>query len=574
RAGEAALLAEYPGTEEVLAAAAAVRELAPAHLIDLVPAERTLLLAGAEAQDLPVLAALLEDLPPAASQHSDSGEVTVDVVYDGEDLAEVADLLGMSVQALIAAHSGTIWTAAFGGFAPGFAYLLPDAAHPGSAARPGRGARSHHGPRSGDTPRPGGPPWEVPRRAEPRTAVPVGAVGLASRYCGIYPRSSPGGWQLIGRSDAPLFDPDREPPALLTPGTRVRFAPQRSTARLSTTTSTLAQAAREAAAVPGRLGRRRPAAGPRAGHPAVDILSPGPLTLLQDVGRPGRAASGVSRAGAFDRGALLRANLAVGNPAAAAALEILGGGLLLRARAATVLALSGARAPLTLHRADEEGTDLELDADEAHELPLALDPGDRLELGTVTEGLRLVLAVRGGLHGTGEAGPVLGSLSRDTLSGLGPAPLEAGDVLLVGPERGLDAVPTPVRSEEHTSALQSPYDLPFFPTRRCSDLTGSSWARSPRGCAWCSPCAAACTGRARRVPCSARCPATPSPGSGPPRSRPGTCCSSGPSGGWTPSRRRCPTPPQGQDVPRPSSRSRCMPGPVTPSWAPLPSTGC
>ena len=444
RAGEAALLAEYPGTEDVLAAAAAVRELAPAHLIDLVPAERTLLLAGAEAQDLPVLAALLEDLPPAASQHSDSGEVTVDVVYDGEDLAEVADLLGMSVQALIAAHSGTIWTAAFGGFAPGFAYLLPDAAHPGSAARPGRGARSHHGPRSGDTPRPGGPPWEVPRRAEPRTAVPVGAVGLASRYCGIYPRSSPGGWQLIGRSDAPLFDPDREPPALLTPGTRVRFAPQRSAARLSTTTSTLAQAAREAAAVPGRLGRRRPAAGPRAGHLAVDILSPGPLTLLQDVGRPGRAASGVSRAGAFDRGALLRANLAVGNPAAAAALEILGGGLLLRARAATVLALSGARAPLTLHRADEEGTDLELDADEAHELPLALDPGDRLELGTVTEGLRLVLAVRGGLHGTGTDGAVLGSLSRDTLSGLGPAPLEAGDVLLVGPERGLDAVPTPV----------------------------------------------------------------------------------------------------------------------------------
>src|SRR5699024_2588321 len=156
-------------------------------------------------------------------------------------------------------------------------------------------------------------------RAAPPTAVPVAAVGLASRYCGIYPRSSPGGWQLIGRSDAPLFDPDREPPALLTPGTRVRFAPQRSTARLSTTTSTLAQAAREAAAVPGRLGRRRPAAGPRAGHLAVDILSPGPLTLLQDVGRPGRAASGVSRAGAFDRGALLRANLAVGNPAAAAA---------------------------------------------------------------------------------------------------------------------------------------------------------------------------------------------------------------------------------------------------------------
>lgn len=454
RAGEAALLAEYPGTEDVLAAAAAVRELAPAHLIDLVPAERTLLLAGTEPQDLPDLAALLADLPPAAAQHGGAGEVTVDVVYDGEDLAEVADLLGMSTQALIAAHSGTSWTAAFGGFAPGFAYLLPDAPHTDAAARSGHGARGDHDLRTDDASRVAGPPWEVPRRTEPRTAVPVGAVGLASRYCGIYPRSSPGGWQLIGRSDAPLFDPDREPPALLTPGTRVRFAPQRSTARLSTTTSALAQAARGAAAVPARLGRRRAAAGPTAGHPALEILSPGPLTLLQDGGRPGRAASGVSRSGAFDRGALLRANLAVGNPAASAALENLGGGLLLRARAATVLALSGARAPLTLHRADEEGTDLELDADAAHERPLALDPGDRLELGALTEGLRLVLAVRGGLHGTGTDGAVLGSLSRDTLSGLGPAPLETGDVLLVGPERGLDAVPTPVPDD--ASAAQPP----------------------------------------------------------------------------------------------------------------------
>src|SRR5699024_9407571 len=159
-----------------------------------------------------------------------------------------------------------------------------------------------------------------------------------------------------------------------------------------------------AAAVPARLGRRRAAAGPTAGHPALEILSPGPLTLLHDGGRPGRAASGVSRSGAFDRGALLRANLSVGNPAASAALENLGGGL--------------------------------------------------LELGALTEGLRLVLAVRGGLHGTGTDGAVLGSLSRDTLSGLGPAPLETGDVLLVGPERGLDAVPTPVPDD--ASAAQPP----------------------------------------------------------------------------------------------------------------------
>lgn len=444
RAGEAALLAEYPDTRAVLAAAAAVNDLAPAHLIDLVPAERTLLLTGTAVQDLARFDALLRDLPPAASQDGGGREVTVGIVYDGEDLAEVAELLGMSTQALITAHSTARWTAAFGGFAPGFAYLLPDASGPDHPTRPG------------DTDRPVGPPREVPRRSEPRTAVPAGAVGLAARYCGIYPRSSPGGWQLIGRSDTPLFDVDREPPALLTPGTRVRFVPQRPTARASASTTAIAQVARKAAGVPGQLGRRRPVAvEARAAHPALEILSPGPHTLLQDGGRPGRAASGVSSSGAFDRGAMLRANLAVGNPAAAGVLEIVAGPLQLRARAATVLALSGARAPLTLHRADEDGTDVELDPAESHEVPLALDPGDRLELGPVAEGLRLVLAVRGGVQGT--AGAVLGSHSRDTLSGLGPEPLAAGDVLLVGPGTGLDAVPAPAPGP---GAGQAPVSAP------------------------------------------------------------------------------------------------------------------
>ncbi|ATG50760.1 allophanate hydrolase [Brachybacterium vulturis] len=431
RAGEVALLAEYPDTRAVLAAAAAVGELAPATLLDLVPAERTLLLVGSAAQDLPVLDALLRDLPGAATQEEANAEVSVDIVYDGEDLAEVAELLEISTQALITAHSAATWTAAFGGFAPGFAYLLPDAPT--------------------DPARPVGPPWEVPRRAEPRTEVPAGAVGLAARYCGIYPRSSPGGWQLIGRTDVSLFDVDREPPALLTPGTRVRFTPRRPTARASARTAAFTQVARDAAAVPGRRGRRRGAAGaPTSGQPALEVLAPGPLTLLEDTGRPGRAASGVSCSGAFDRGAMLRANLAVGNPTAAAVLEIVAGPLRLQARAATVIAVSGARAPLVLHRADPESTDLELSPEESHELPIALDPGDRLELGPVTEGLRLVLAVRGGLRGVGAAGAVLGSLSRDTLSALGPAPLVAGDLLLVGPEERLDAVPTPVRGEDAT----------------------------------------------------------------------------------------------------------------------------
>jgi KipI family sensor histidine kinase inhibitor len=121
-------------------------------------------------------------------------EVVLDVLFDGPDLAEVAELTGLDVGTLVDALTTTRLTAAFGGFAPGFAYLtgLPD-------------------------------DLQVPRRATPRTRVPAGAVGLAGPYAGVYPRASPGGWQLVGRTDAVLFDVDRDPPALLSPGTSVRF---------------------------------------------------------------------------------------------------------------------------------------------------------------------------------------------------------------------------------------------------------------------------------------------------------------------------------------------------------------
>lgn len=426
RAGETSVLAEYPGTGAVLDAAAAVRALSPAHLLELVPAERTLLLHGAAPRDVGQLADLLSNLPRAAREETGGGETSIGIVYDGEDLEDVAELLGMSTDALISAHSGATWTVAFGGFAPGFPYLVADARHEAS-----------------------GPPWEVPRRAEPRTSVPAGAVGLASRYCGIYPRPSPGGWQLIGRSDAPLFDVHREPPALLSPGTRVRFTPQRAASRpTAATAAALARAAREAAAVPARLGLHRGAGPGTSSRPALEILSPGPLTLVEDAGRPGRAAIGVSRSGAFDRGALQRANRAVGNPSGAAALEILLGPLALRAAAPTVVAVSGAQAPVRIGRGDDEVGDVALPPDASRERALALDPGDRIEVGPAADGLRLILAVRGGITQVRRQDPaddelieVLGARSHDTLSGLGPDPLQAGDLLLVGPERGLDAVP-------------------------------------------------------------------------------------------------------------------------------------
>jgi len=115
------------------------------------------------------------------------------VTYDGEDLADVARLLDCSVAEVVARHTGEEWTVAFCGFAPGFGYLTS----PGT--------------------------WDVPRRESPRTKVPTGSVGLAGEFSGVYPRESPGGWQLIGRTSVRIFDQERDPAALFHPGRRVRF---------------------------------------------------------------------------------------------------------------------------------------------------------------------------------------------------------------------------------------------------------------------------------------------------------------------------------------------------------------
>src|SRR5262249_3430279 len=123
--------------------------------------------------------------------------VELSVRYDGPDLRDTAELLGMSTEELIRRHAAAEYRVAFSGFAPGFGYLtgLPPALH-------------------------------VPRLPRPRTRVPAGAIGLAGEFCGVSPRGSPGGWRLLGRTDAVLWDADRDPAALLVPGTRVRFRPE------------------------------------------------------------------------------------------------------------------------------------------------------------------------------------------------------------------------------------------------------------------------------------------------------------------------------------------------------------
>jgi KipI family sensor histidine kinase inhibitor len=192
-AGENALLIEFADLPETMSYHRSMVRQRPDAVVDLVPAARTVLVIfdGAPAPILEWVAALepAVDDPTAASE-----AVTIPVTYDGADLDDVARLTGLSAAEVVAAHTEQTWTVAFGGFAPGFGYLV------------GTDTRLH-----------------VPRRDSPRTSVPAGAVGLAGEFSGIYPRSSPGGWQLIGRSDVTLWDSERTPPALLTPGTTVRF---------------------------------------------------------------------------------------------------------------------------------------------------------------------------------------------------------------------------------------------------------------------------------------------------------------------------------------------------------------
>ncbi len=199
--GDQALLLEFESTAEVLAWNDALRDADLLGVLDVVPASRTVLLklAGPRYREpirqrlgkLRIDHVAVDEITAPIDRRAD---VEIDVVYDGPDLDEVARLSGLTPDEVVAAHTSTPLRVGFGGFAPGFAYLI------GGDER-----------------------LNVPRRAEPRTRVPVGAVGLAGEFSGIYPRESPGGWQLIGHTDAVLWDLDRDPPALLTPGLTVRF---------------------------------------------------------------------------------------------------------------------------------------------------------------------------------------------------------------------------------------------------------------------------------------------------------------------------------------------------------------
>ncbi|MBW5486514.1 5-oxoprolinase subunit B family protein [Streptomyces bambusae] len=194
--GDRALLLEVDSTAQVAALhAELLRRRAAGELgevAEIVPAARTVLLDGVTAPA--TLAARVTGWTVPPLTESEGPLFTVPVRYDGPDLPEVAEHWGVSPAEAAEVIGGTTFRVAFCGFAPGFGYLtgLPPHLH-------------------------------VPRRGTPRTAVPAGSLGLAGEYAGVYPRSSPGGWQLIGTTDTALWDPAREPAALFAPGARVRF---------------------------------------------------------------------------------------------------------------------------------------------------------------------------------------------------------------------------------------------------------------------------------------------------------------------------------------------------------------
>jgi KipI family sensor histidine kinase inhibitor len=191
RYGPDALLVEVDDASAALALFRAARDRG-LRAEEIVPAARTVLFSGLDDADR--LVAELSAWTPGAATEPDARFVEVPTRYDGPDLEDVARRWDMTVAEAVATHTAADFVVAFCGFAPGFAYCtgLPAA-------------------------------LAVPRHHDPRPRVPAGSVGLAGEFTGVYPTASPGGWRLIGRTDLTLWDPDRDDPATLAPGTRVRF---------------------------------------------------------------------------------------------------------------------------------------------------------------------------------------------------------------------------------------------------------------------------------------------------------------------------------------------------------------
>ncbi|WP_458112615.1 urea amidolyase family protein [Arthrobacter sp. R1-13] len=429
-AGPRALLVELTDLASVLAFHHQLQAEPFPGQLDAVAAAATVLVKFATHPQALAARAVVGDFDVDVLRHEGGREVTIEVVYDGEDLAEVGRLTGLGADGVVTAHTSQVWTAAFGGFAPGFTYLV--------------------GENSSLT---------VPRRTSPRTAVPAGAVALGGEFSAVYPRQSPGGWQLIGRTSAVLWDLGREQPALIRPGDKVRYV-----------------AVGAAKASPARTR----ALGAEATKSVVQnelmyglaVESSGLQSLLQDLGRPGLGDLGVSASGAADQQSARQANRLVGNEPGAAVVENLLGGLTVRAKGDQVLAVAGAKAPLEIRSADGAALRRPIGC-----APFALLDGESLTLGAPSSGLRCYLAARGGFA----VPPVLGSRSTDSMSGVGPPPLVSGIELPVAQVEGVRPVGHPEASTLRAGSVTAELRITFgprddwFTEQALGSLSGQEW---------------------------------------------------------------------------------------------------
>jgi KipI family sensor histidine kinase inhibitor len=365
----------------VHALARSIRAAAPAWLRDVVPAYASLaVFFDTDTDDADAIGAWLDSrvasLEDTATEADGAPPIEIPVVYGGDagpDLASAAAELGLSPDALAARHADGDYRVAMIGFAPGFPYLLGL-----------------------------DPALALPRLATPRTRVPAGSVAIGGAQTGIYPRESPGGWRLLGRTALRLFDAARDPPALLAPGDRVRFVATRFAGDDAPAT--------HAAHAPGDA--------------ALEVVAPGLLTTVQDQGRAGWRHVGVGGAGALDPEAAVLANTLVGNAPGAALLEATLQGPMLRLRRAMRIAICGGAVEARFEDADGH----------AHAVPaqrpVDLPPG-LLHVVAVTTGVRAWIAFAGGL----DVRVVLGSRATDLRGGFGGVEgraLRRGDRLTLG----------------------------------------------------------------------------------------------------------------------------------------------
>ena len=376
------IMVELADLQQTLVLLASLQTQPIQGVIELVPAARTILVQFAP--HLITAAELVREIAGRDLQGSVQRSdvlVEIPVRYDGEDLAEVAQILNISAEEVVRRHTQSEWSVAFTGFAPGFAYLTG-----------------------------GDPIFNVPRRATPRTKVPAGAVALAGTFSAVYPQASPGGWQIIGVTDTAMWDLSRDLPALLQPGYRVRFV--------------------DMAAADANIESNQPHVHEFNAQNAIEnvvngaalkVCSTGLLTVFQDLGRHGQAGQGVSASGAMDQAALKTANRLVGNASNLPALETVGGGLSLQSMGDNVVAVTGADAAITITASNGHRWNA------PRYSAIALADGDTLSIGQPSAGARCYVAVRGGY----QVAPVLGSASTDTLANFGPQALQVGQLLPV-----------------------------------------------------------------------------------------------------------------------------------------------